>query len=142
MIAINALTKQEKKVYRLALANVQEQLAQGMTLDPNAHELNHVNQSEIPLQPVNWGYTIGTGGPQLQARTRYAREGSSEQGGSRRLTPEHHSPSPMAGQTTLRQPGGIPQGRWTVMWRMETLMGSTSLPSQAVPRARSGDSGP
>jgi hypothetical protein len=62
----NALTRQEKEKYRLALANMQEQLAQGKTLDPNAPELNHVNQSELPLQPVERGYTIGTAGPWQQ----------------------------------------------------------------------------
>jgi hypothetical protein len=96
----NALTKQEKEVKeeqeKEALANVQEQLAQGKTLDPNTPELDHVNQCEIPLQPVERGYTIGTGGPQQQARTGYTGEGSSQQGGSRQLTPEHRSPSPMA----------------------------------------------
>jgi hypothetical protein len=82
-------------VYTLALVNVQEQWAQGKTLDPNAPELDHVNQSELLLQPVKRGYTIGTGGPQRQAWTTYGGEGSSQQKGSRRLTPKHHSPSPM-----------------------------------------------
>jgi hypothetical protein len=45
----NALTQSDRQVYRLALSNVQEKLAQGKTLDPNALELDHVNQSEIPL---------------------------------------------------------------------------------------------
>jgi hypothetical protein len=70
----NALTQSERQVYRLALLNVRKKLAQGKTLDPNAPELDHVNQSEIPLQPVDRGYTIRT---QRQARTQYAGEGSS-----------------------------------------------------------------
>jgi hypothetical protein len=41
----------------LAVANVQEQLAQGKTLDPNAPKLDHVNQLELLLQPVEQGYT-------------------------------------------------------------------------------------
>jgi hypothetical protein len=39
----NALTRREKEKYTLAVANIQEQLAQGKTLDPNAPGLNHVN---------------------------------------------------------------------------------------------------
>jgi hypothetical protein len=66
----NALTQSERHVYRLALSNVQEKLAQGKNLDPNAPELDHINQSEIQLQPVDRGYTIGR---QWQAQTRYRR---------------------------------------------------------------------
>jgi hypothetical protein len=37
----------------VAMANVQEQLAQGKTLDPAALELDHLNQTELSLQPVD-----------------------------------------------------------------------------------------
>jgi hypothetical protein len=96
----NALTQSERQVYRLDLLNVQGKLAQGKTLDPNAPELDHINQSEIPFQPVDQGYTIGT---QRQARTGYAREGSS-QGGLRLSMPEHRSLSPMAHVQPNRSP--------------------------------------
>jgi hypothetical protein len=87
----NALTQSERQLYRQALSNIQEKLAQGQTLNPNTPELDHVTQSEIPLEPVNRGFTIGT---QRQAQTSNAGEGSSR-GGSRLSTPEHCSPSPM-----------------------------------------------
>jgi hypothetical protein len=70
----NALTPSERLLYRQALSKVQEKLAQGQTLNPSAPELDHITQSEIPLELVNRGYTIGTQG---QARTRNAGEGSS-----------------------------------------------------------------
>jgi hypothetical protein len=87
----NALTQSERQLYRQALSNGQEKLARGQTLNPSAPELDHVTQSEIPLKLVDRGYTVGT---QWQAWTRNAREGSSR-GGSRLLTREHRSPSPM-----------------------------------------------
>jgi hypothetical protein len=49
----NALTRNEKTLYMAAMANVQEQLAQGKTLDPAALELDHLNQTELPLQLVD-----------------------------------------------------------------------------------------
>jgi hypothetical protein len=66
-----------------AMANVQEQLAQGKTLDPAAPELDHLNQTELPLQPVDQGYTVGTCGPSAQ-RMKYqpSGEGTSRQEGS------------------------------------------------------------
>jgi hypothetical protein len=60
------LTRNEKADYMAAMANVQEQLAQGKTLDPAAPELNHLNQMELPLQPVDRGFTISTRGPSAQ----------------------------------------------------------------------------
>jgi hypothetical protein len=49
----NALTQQEKQVYRLALTNVQEQLAQSTPLHPNTPEAGPINQSRTPLQLVD-----------------------------------------------------------------------------------------
>jgi hypothetical protein len=79
----NALTWNEKADYMAAMANVQEQLAQGKTLDPAAPELDHLNQTELPLQLVDRGYMIGTRGPSAQ-RMKYqpSGEGTSRQGGS------------------------------------------------------------
>jgi hypothetical protein len=78
----NALTRREKEEYTLAVANVQEQLAQGKTLDPNTPKLDHINQLELPLQPVEQGYMIGTVVPQHQVRGWPSGEGTSRQWGS------------------------------------------------------------
>jgi hypothetical protein len=51
-----------------------------------------VNHSELPIQSVQQGYTIGAP-PQRYAQMRHAGEGSSQPGGSRRSTPEQRSPS-------------------------------------------------
>jgi hypothetical protein len=96
----NPLTQSERQVYTQALSNVQEKLAQGQTLNPNAPELDHVNQSEIPLEPVNRSFTIRT---QRQARIQNTGEGSS-QGGSRLSMPEHRSPSSMVPVQPDRSP--------------------------------------
>jgi hypothetical protein len=88
----NTLTRLEKDQYTQALAEVQELLAQGKTLDPKAPELDLVNQSELPLQPVQRGYTIGVP-PQRYAQMRHIGEETSQPGGSRRSTPEPRSPS-------------------------------------------------
>jgi hypothetical protein len=91
----NALTQGEKAQYTQAQAEVQELLAQGTILNPEAPELDILNQAELPLpQPVQRGYTIGA---QLQwyTQTRHTREGSSQVGGSRQLTPKERSSSPL-----------------------------------------------
>jgi hypothetical protein len=99
------LTRQEKEdLYTLAVANVQEQLAQGKTLDPNAPKFDHVNQSELSLQPVEQGYTTGTAGPQQQVCDRPSGQGTSRQGGSRRSKSEHCSPSPLVCGPSNRSP--------------------------------------
>jgi hypothetical protein len=96
----NALTWNEKAHYMAAMANVQEQLAQGKTLDLAAPELDHLNQTELPLQPVDQGYTVGTCGP-LAQQMKYqpSGEGTSRQEGSR------CSPSPVLCAAQRRSPG-------------------------------------
>jgi hypothetical protein len=94
----NALTDQEKQVYRLAFASVREQLVQSTPLCPNTPETVPIDQSGTPLQPVNPNRPVGANGPQRQARTRDAGEGSSQPEGSRQSLPEHrpHSPATRA----------------------------------------------
>jgi hypothetical protein len=68
-----------------------------------------LNQAEVPLpHPVQRGYAIGAQ-PQRYAQTRHAREGSSQVGGSRRLTPKERSPSPLPRPSPTRK--GSPMTR-------------------------------
>jgi hypothetical protein len=99
----SALTKLEKDQYTQALTAVQELLAQGKTLDPKALELDLVNQSELPLQPVQRGYTIGA--PQQ----RYAKQGTPEKGAVSKEDPggQHLSTGLLPHRPIPRQPGGI-----------------------------------
>jgi hypothetical protein len=84
----SVLTKGEKHYYVEALERVQEQLAQGRTLDETAPELDSLNQMGQQLQPVERGYSLGTAGP---VRVDPPCE-SSRQGEFRSTSPERPSP--------------------------------------------------
>ncbi len=73
-----------------ALERVQEQLAQGRTLDEAAPELDSLNQMGQQLQPVERGYSLSTAGPSMAGQ----QGESSRQGESRRPSPERPSPRP------------------------------------------------
>ena len=92
----SALTKGEKHYYVEALQRVQEQLAQGRTLDEAAPELDSLNQMGQQLQPVERGYSLSTAGPmRVSPVGENSRQGeSSRPGGFRSPSPERPSPRP------------------------------------------------